>query len=448
MMEKMIMENTEVVKLDCNVTEQDFRDPVMFQIGYLNQIPHDKQREVLRSPQKNKIIVCGRRSGKTQMIAGEIIRGSVLGEYERQMVIAPIFKQTLIVYNKILELMSKGEVYDDIGKVVRSPYPQIVFKNGAVVDFGSADIPNSLRGEAYGRIFKDESAFIKVGAESAIKPLTYDTGAPVWETTTPWGKGEVWERWRRGTKGDPDYGCFHYNYKDNPYLAEEGIKEIEKDIEEYGKDSVFVQCEILGNFVEDRDVYFKQELVESCIDEYGMGFAHPKSEFYLGVDFARMGEDECVFIVVERERSGNVKVNFIDFLKSKKLTESMGLVKVMHEKYHFDKIFLDETGLGAGPSDMLREELGEELVEGITFTIKSKMDMYSNLKKLMEQGKLKIPDHKKLVYQLMDLRYETTSSGQLKLHHSERGHDDYPDALALACLALVDIEESYEPFIF
>jgi len=228
-------------------------------VAYLSQTPHPKQIEVLRSLQKNKIIVCGRRSGKTQMIAGEIIRGAVLNLYPRQMVVAPSYKQTLIVFYKITELMHNAGVYDDIDKVTTSPRPKIVFKNGTYVDFGSADNPDTLRGEAYDRLFKDESAFIKEGANNAIKPLTYDTGAPTIRNTTPWGKGEVWEMWQRGMKGDEDYGCFHYNYKDNPYLHEDGIKEIEKDIKEYGEDSLYVQCEIYGNFVEDRDCYFSKE---------------------------------------------------------------------------------------------------------------------------------------------------------------------------------------------
>ena len=71
------------------ITLEDFEDPVMFQIGYLNQMPHDKQKDVLRSPNKNKIIVCGRRAGKTQMISGELIRGAIIGEYKKQIVIAP-----------------------------------------------------------------------------------------------------------------------------------------------------------------------------------------------------------------------------------------------------------------------------------------------------------------------------------------------------------------------
>ncbi len=67
----------------------------------------------------------------------------------------------MIVLNKITELMQKAKVYDDIDKVTLNPRPQIVFKSGAIVDFGSADNPDSLRGEAYDRIFRDESAFIR-----------------------------------------------------------------------------------------------------------------------------------------------------------------------------------------------------------------------------------------------------------------------------------------------
>lgn len=248
----------------------DLTDPVNFQIGMLNQFPHEKQKEVLRSNKKHKLVVCGRRSGKTQMLAGEIIRGAMLKLYPRQIVIAPIYKQAMIVYHKIIELMGrKVETY--IEQLVKSPQPKIIFRNKSIVDFGSADNPNSLRGEAYDRVLKDESAFIKEDANKVIRPLTFDTGAPEWDTTTPFGKGELWERWNRGISGrDPDIGCFHYNYKDNPYLNKEGIREIEKDIEEYGEDHIYVQTEIYGNFVEDVNSYFPQNLILSCVDEYAV----------------------------------------------------------------------------------------------------------------------------------------------------------------------------------
>ena len=437
----MIMEKYEPSIIDIKpITLDDIKDPVLFQVGYLNQIPHEKQKEVLRSPNKNKIIVCGRRSGKTQMIAGEIIRGAILELYVKQIVVGPQYYHVLIVFNKILELMHKAKVYDsDIKQVVKAPYPKIIFTNGAFVDFGSADNPNSLRGEGYGRMFKDESAFIKEGAKDAIRPLMYDTGGPVWETTTPWGKGEVWDLWKRGQKGDKDYGCFHYNYLDNPYLDDEGIKEIEKDIIEYGKDSVFVQCEILGNFEEDRDVYFGHDLVESCIEKYNIPEPRQsRMSYHLGVDIAGEGEDESVFITLRD--AGTLKVVDITNWEKNIPREIVGQVKLLDKEYDYNCMYLDKTGIGEGPSDWLRESLsdgdGDDYrVNSLRFSIQSKMDIYSNLKKMMQQGKLKIPNHKKLVFQLKDLRREIIPSGDIKIHHSEKGHDDYPDALALACWA-------------
>jgi len=253
------------------VTKEDLFDPVYFQVGYLGQIPHKMQIKVLRSKQKYKVIYCGRRAGKTQMVAGEIIRGAVTRLFKKQFVCAPIYKQSMIVYDKIINLLIKAKKITDVESYVVTPRPKITFLNGSTVEFGSADKPDSLRGEAYDRIFLDEAAFIKEAAIKVIRPFTFDTGAPVWMTSTPWGDyGYFYECYVRAKNGDEDYGLFHYNYKDNPYLSPEGVREIEKEIEEYGEDSVYVQTEIFGNFVSSVDKYFNQELLMKCVEEYPM----------------------------------------------------------------------------------------------------------------------------------------------------------------------------------
>lgn len=168
-------------------------------------------------------------------------------------------------------------------------------------------------------------------------------------------------------------------------------------------------------------------------------------KYYLGADVARMGEDVTVLIVLE-SRGGGVRVVYIEEIKHKKLTEVVGKIKRLNAIFNFTKICIDETGIGAGPTDMLTEEFGY-MVEGVTFTIKSKENMYSNLKKMMEQGKLKFPRHRKLFYELSDLQYELTSSGNIKIHHPEHKHDDYPDALALACWAAKEENSNYRPTI-
>lgn len=180
------------------------------------------------------------------------------------------------------------------------------------------------------------------------------------------------------------------------------------------------------------------------------GEIHPKAKYILGVDLARMGQDYTVMVVLEipfDEEKERVYVVYIHEMKHKLLTEAIGKVIFLDKCFGFEKIFLDSTGLGAGPADILDERMPGRVVAQ-NFTNQSKEDMYSNLRKLMEQGRLKIPRHKKLIFQLRDLRYEISSSGHLKISHSDYGHDDYCDALALACMYFKDLRKNIGLHIF
>jgi len=172
--------------------------------------------------------------------------------------------------------------------------------------------------------------------------------------------------------------------------------------------------------------------------------------YLLGADLARMGQDSSCYIIIEEGEPH--KVVFCKEVAKNTMDEAIDYILYLHNKFKFRKIVIDQTGLGAGVVDVLAKQLNSpaklsqlnynqklqthDVIVGLTFTVKSKQDIYSNLKVLMEQGLLKIPNHKKLIYQLKDLRYETTPSGNLKIHHSDSGHDDFPDALACAAHGL------------
>lgn len=168
----------------------------------------------------------------------------------------------------------------------------------------------------------------------------------------------------------------------------------------------------------------------------------------LGVDPARLGQDNTALIIVE---TGEInKVIFIKELSKYTLDKTAEYIIYLHNKYKFSKIIIDQTGLGAGLLDFLSRKfnvpkeinqtnykqsyVSNDVIIGMTFTIETKMAMFGSLKLLMEQGKIKIPNHIKLIYQLKDFRYEIskTSDRLIKLHHSQGGHDDLVDALVLA----------------
>ena len=168
------------------------------------------------------------------------------------------------------------------------------------------------------------------------------------------------------------------------------------------------------------------------------GEIHPKSTYICGVDPARMGVDETGIVILERPfQSSTVYVCHLETSQKQLLTATIGRVKYLDSKFNFKKIIVDETGLGSGVVDSLKEAI-KGRVEGIVFTINSKADIFTNLKLLLQRQILYLSNKanadiaKKLFFQLLSINREFTESGSMKIFHEEGKHDDLVCALALA----------------
>ncbi len=108
-------------------------------------------------------------------------------------------------------------------------------------------------------------------------------------------------------------------------------------------------------------------------------------------------------------------------------------------------VFVDEGGLGAGVVDRLRE-LGAP-VHGVQFGGKARQsgrfanmraEIFWELRRLFNDNLIAIPRDEELISQLLGLRYDVTSAGQVKMESKSslrrRGlrSPDKADALALA----------------
>jgi len=179
------------------------------------------------------------------------------------------------------------------------------------------------------------------------------------------------------------------------------------------------------------------------------------ARYVAGLDCARAGQDSSVIIVLELgddQKKIPHRVVFLKEIRKNTMDALYDYVLWLHGKFNFQSIYVDSTGLGAGLADFLIREINSmkqqkfvrpgynfkyrksDVVRGVTFTIKTKMDMFSHLKILMEQGMIKIPPDERLKWQLTSFEFELTSSGQMKLHHpdTQGARDDYVDALVLA----------------
>jgi hypothetical protein len=215
---------------------------------------------------------------------------------------------------------------------------------------------------------------------------------------------------------------------------------------------------VLGEFPteESSDLFFPLSLVQGCLTDKAnvwLDEPHPDFEYDMGVDIARYGDDETVFTISKHNMRYTPKkwleVCNISSVIHKPLTEISGRIINLHSKWHFKTIYIDETGIGGGVYDVLKEQglpvypvtFNKKLDQAIPDT--NKEAMYRNLKLLMEKQKagpdivLLVPNLPKLVTQLTSMHYEYSSSGTLMIHHEEGGHDDYGDSLALSLFRLV-----------
>ncbi len=178
---------------------------------------------------------------------------------------------------------------------------------------------------------------------------------------------------------------------------------------------------------------------------------------YIGVDVARFGFDKSAICVRQGQRVLSVR--------SFERMDTMRLVFEVRRavrEWNAEAIFVDEGGVGGGVVDRLRE-LGEP-VYGVHFGggarrptrfFNRRSEIFWELRRLLENRLIAIPRDEELAGQLLGLRYDISSSGQVRLEGKpemrRRGmpSPDKADALALAFLVppSLGIWTGAEPFL-
>ena len=183
-----------------------------------------------------------------------------------------------------------------------------------------------------------------------------------------------------------------------------------------------------------------------------------KEPVYIGVDVARFGEDKSVLIARRGQRVIAVKPLGRDM----DTMRVAGEAALMAADLDAQAIFVDENGVGGGVCDRLKE-IGAP-VYGVQFGRRAphptrfanlRSEIFWELRRLMKDRLIALPSDEELAAQLLSLRYDVSSSGQVKLESKretrKRGipSPDRADALALALMRppSLQIWTGYESFL-
>lgn len=379
--------------------------------------PHQYQRAFHESKARFRILVAGRRSGKTLAAAHEAVRLALSIPGGMGWIVAPTYPLSRVAWRMFLRVLPR-EVIKYQNKAERI----VELVNGHVVECRSAYKPEDLVGEGLDWLWVDEAARVKREAwEESLRPTLSDKQGRAFFTTTPRGRNWVWELYTMGRdRLRPEYESVHFPTSGNPYIKPEEIELARQTLPEL----VFRQ-EYLAEFLDDVNQVFRyvRRQATGAFEE-----PVPGAAYAMGVDLGKHVD----FTVLTVVRCDTGSVVAWDRFSGLDWTLQKERIAALARKYRA-LVLLDSTGVGDPVFDDLHRT--GLRVEGYHFTSESKARLVEHLAMEIEAARVRYPPIPELVDELESFEYELTRSGGVRYHAPEGQHDDCVMSLALACWA-------------
>jgi len=272
----------------------------------------------------------------------------------------------------------------------------------------------------------------------------------IWEVTegamtTP---GAMWIAFGNPTKNTGRFReCFRKFKKrwitrqvDSRTAKQASKAQIDQWLEDYGEDSDFFKVRVRGVFPDAADnQFFNSRMVDNCMSLQLVPEAYMNFPIIVSVDVARFGDDQSV-IIIRQQR----KIHAIYKYRKLDLTQLRDKTIGHFKEWKGDKIFTDDTGVGGGLTDMLRELkfpvvgviVGGKADDNVMYFNK-RAECLGIMRECMKRG-MELPRDSELETQLTSIEYGFAQGGAIQIEKKEdmkkRGLDspDIVDAIAIS----------------
>lgn len=401
------------------------------------QINYDPWQIDFLKVQGDKILCTGRQVGKTEVCAKDA------GDYAKAhpdmmpiVMIAPTERQARALFTKTLNYLA--DTYPKLliksGKD-RPTNTRIKLKTGVEIfclPVGKDGL--GIRFLTIGRLYKDECSRIPEAVHEAVDPALLTTGGDEILLSTPFGaKGTFYETWINKDGVYESFTRFSITsekvIQERPICAswtmkqrEKGLMKLDQAKSRWSKRR-YAQ-EYLGEFMESLNRWFSDELINDTLilkmNETPGIIISENRKYAMGVDIARMGEDESSFEILDFTNKKAIKQVYHETTAKKYTTETEDKIIQLTKQYLFKRIYIDAGAGTLGVSIMdhlLRIDITKRRVvainnakrlidnDGHTTKLK-KEDLYDNLRALMEKGQIKLFDNDEIRASLASVQYE------------------------------------------
>lgn len=258
--------------------------------------PHEGQNPLHDSRARFRVMVAGRRWGKTISAAKEA-ECMILTPGTRGWVVSKTYDLTMKVIREIYaDLVMKSKLKPmkaQLGGPVILNFPW-----GSTVEGKTAEHPESLLGEGLDWLVFDECATCKQSVwEQYLRPTLTDREGWALFITTPRGYNWVYDLWKRGRDPEhPEWESFKSPSWTNPHLPKGDIEEARRTLtnavfmQEYGADFTLASGQVYNEFDEGYHVVPADKLI---ID--------PSWPRYRSIDFGYEHPFVCLYIAIDPE---------------------------------------------------------------------------------------------------------------------------------------------------
>jgi len=364
------------------------------------------QREVMNC-RGNMVLRSGRQVGKSFVIGIKAAQYALENPKKLIMVISKTERQAGLLFAKILHNLNSIDKTQIMKGKDRPTKHLINLKNGSKIHcLPAGDTGFGIMGFTIDLLIADEAAFIPEEVWNSVVPALAITRGNIWLLSTPFiKKGYYFDCF-----SDPSFTAFHTSSEDCPRRDEVFL---ERQREKLTK-AQYAQM-YQGKFVDEIRQFFSAALIKQVCK---LKRRHKRQgKCYLGCDVARMDRDEFTYEIIERKGD---KAEHIESIVTTNvpIPESTRKIIELNTIYNFKKEYIDSGGMGITVCDLLREDnLNKRKVVEINNASRIynkdegkkvilKVELYNNLKCLLETGKLYLLDDDNLKESLRCIQAE------------------------------------------
>ena len=370
--------------------------------------PHAAQRAVLDSPARFRVMMCGRRFGKSLISQNISIENGLANK--KVAYITPTYQLGKTFFQEICKVLPE--------KIYKKNETDLTinFITGGQIRFFTGERLDALRGLKFHLVIIDEASYIanlQDGWLNSIRPTLTDYKGLAIFLSTPRGKNFFYSLYMKG--GEPDWEAFKFTTYDNPH-----IDPTEIDAAKFQLPNVVFEQEYMANPMENAANPFGSEHINACVKDGIAG----KAEYY-GIDLAKSVDWT---VIIGLDKLGQV-VHFERFQKDWMQTKEaiLRLPKNL-------PIMIDSTGVG----DAIVEELQKKFTQmhGFKFTSTSKQQLLEALANSIQTKTISYPTG--LIKEELEIFEYTFTSTGVRYSAPSGFHDDCVIALALANKCKID----------